>query len=134
MAENRGKEKHVIFSSEVERILLEIQEEKGLRSLNSTLEFLVKDYANNRNIADAVAAKVTDELSKILTRIRLGTNTADINSQITIELLNSIIYQFGVKPMTTDFEETPAVSVCRSHVKGKIADMKQKKDSKARGE
>lgn len=134
MAENRGKEKHVIFSPEVERILLEIQEEKGLRSLNSTLEFLVKDYANNRNIADAVSTKVTDALSKVLTRIRLGTNTADINSQITIELLNSIIYQFGVKPMTTDFEETPAVSVCRSHIKGKIADMKQKKDSKARGE
>jgi len=134
MAENRGQQKHVRISPEAEKILVELQNEKGFRSLSSTLEYMILDYENNRNIADAVATKVTDALSKVLTRIRLGTNTADINSQITIELLNSIIYQFGVKPMTTDFEETPAVSVCRSHVKGKIADMKQKKDSKARGE
>lgn len=134
MSERKGQQKHVRFSPEAERILLELQEEKGFRSLNSTLEYIVLDYANNRNIADAVSAKVTDNLSKTLTRIRLGTNTADINSQVIIELLNSIIYQFGVKPMTTTFDETPAVSVCRSHIKGKIADMKQKKDSKSRGE
>lgn len=133
MAENRGKEKHVIFSQEVERILLELQEEKGFRSLNSTLEFLVMDYANNRNIADAVAAKVSEELSKVLTRIRLGTNTADVNSQVIIELLNAIIYQFNVAPMTTQFEETTAVTVSKQYVKSRIAELKQKKDNKARG-
>lgn len=130
MAGNREQQKHVRISPEAEKVLLDIQEEKGLRSLSGTLDYIILDYANNRNIADSVAAKVTESLSKVLTRIRLGTNTADINSQITIELLNSIVYQFGVKPMTTEFEETSAVAVCRSHVKGKIADMKQKKDSK----
>lgn len=69
-------------------------------------------------------------MSKVLTRIRLGTNTADINSQVIIELLNAIIYQFNVAPMTTQFNETVAVTVSRQHIKKKIAEFKQRKDNK----
>lgn len=123
-------EKHIKLSPEAENILMELQKEKGFSSLNRTLEFIITDYENNRNIAKAVSQKVSEDLSKVLTRIRLGTNTADINSQIIIELLNAIVYQFNVAPMTTQFDETTAVTVSRQHVKDKIAAYKQKKDNK----
>lgn len=126
-------EKHIKLSEDANEILLKIQEEKGFTSVNRTLEYIITDYENNRDIAKAVSESVSENLSKVLTRIRLGTNTADINSQIIIELLNAIIYQFNVGPMTTGFEETVAVTVSRQEVKDRIAVLKQKKDDKVKG-
>lgn len=126
-------EKHIKLSEDANEILLKIQEEKGFTSVNRTLEYIITDYENNRDIAKAVSESVSENLSKVLTRIRLGTNTADINSQIIIELLNAIIYQFNVAPMTTGFEETVAVTVSRQEVKDRIAVLKQKKDDKVKG-
>lgn len=123
-------EKHIKLSPEAENILLELQKEKGFTSLNRTLEFMITDYKNNCNIAKSVSKTVTEDLSKVLTRIRLGTNTADINSQVIIELLNAIVYQFNVEPMTTQFNETATVMVSRQHIKEKIAAYKQRKDNK----
>lgn len=123
-------EKHIKLSEESEKILLDIQKEKGFSSLNRTLEYMITDYANNRNIAKKVSENVTDSLSKTLTRIRLGTNTADVNSQVIIELLNAIIYQFNVAPMTTELNETSTVKVSRQRVKDRIALFKQRKDNK----
>lgn len=123
-------EKHIKLSPEAENILLKIQKEKGFTSVNRTLEFIINDYENNSNIAETVSKRVSEDMSKVLTRIRLGTNTADINSQVIIELLNAIIYQFNVAPMTTQFNETVAVTVSRQHIKKKIAEFKQRKDNK----
>lgn len=124
-------EKHIKLSQEAEGVLLKIQKEKGFSSINRTLEFIITDYENNCNVAETVSKKVTEDLSKVLTRIRLGTNTADVNSQIIIELLNAIVYQFNVAPMTTQMDETTAVKISRQSIKDKIAGFKQRKDNKA---
>lgn len=123
-------EKHIKLSEESEKILLDIQKEKGFSSLNKALEYMITDYANNRNIAKTVSESVTESLNKTLTRIRLGTNTADVNSQVIIELLNAIIYHFNVEPMTTELNETSTVKVSRQRVKDRIALFKQRKDNK----
>lgn len=122
-------QKHIKISKEAEKILLDIQQEKGFSSVNKTLEYIIQDYEANRNIAQTVTKEVSEHLSRMLTRIRLGTTAADINSQIIIELLNAIIYQFNVAPMTTQFDETAAVTVSRQQVKDRIAAFKQKKDN-----
>lgn len=122
-------QKHIKISKEVEKILMDIQQEKGFSSVNKTLEYIIQDYESNRNIARTVTKEVSEHLSRILTRIRLGTTAADINSQVIIELLNAIIYQFNVAPMTTQLDETAAVTVSRQQVKDRIAAFKQKKDN-----
>lgn len=121
---------HVRFSEEAEKVIREIQEEQNLNSLNKTLEFIVLDYDRNRNIADTVSKKVTENLDKILTRIRLGTRTADINSQIIVEMLNAIAMQFDVKPMTTEYGNSTVYEVSSDYVKNKIAKYKQNTDQK----
>lgn len=126
-------EKHIKLSQDAENILLRIQKEKGFPSVNKTLEFIITDYENNQKIAENVSKNVSENLEKVLTRIRLGTNSADINSQIIIELLNAIVYQFNVAPMTTKFDETTALAVSRQCVKDRIAAFKQHKDDKAKG-
>lgn len=126
-------EKHIKLSQDAEKILLRIQKEKGFSSVNKTLEFIITDYENNQKIAENVSKNVSENLEKVLTRIRLGTNSADINSQVIIELLNAIVYQFNVAPMTTKFDETTALTVSRQCVKDRIAAFKQRKDDKAKG-
>lgn len=123
-------DKHIKLSDEAAEIISNIQIEKGLASWNRALEFLVMDYANNCDVAEKVSKKVSEDLSKVLTRIRLGTTTADINSQVIIELLNAMIYQFNVEPMTTDYVQTTAVETSKKYVRNKIAKAKQNKDQK----
>ena len=123
-------DKHIKLSKEATEMVSKVQSEKGYMSWNKALEFIVMDYENNCNVAEKVSKKVLEDLSKILTRIRLGTTTADINSQVIIELLNAIIYQFNVEPMTTDYVQTTAVETSKKHVRNKIAKAKQNKDQK----
>ena len=122
-------DKHIKLSDEAAKVVSKIQNEKGY-SWNKALEFIIMDYENNCNVAEKVSKKVLEDLSKVLTRIRLGTTTADINSQVIIELLNAIIYQFNVEPMTTDYVQTTAVETSKKHVRNKIAKAKQNRDQK----
>lgn len=122
-------EKHIKLSDEAGQVVTRVQNERDL-SWNKALEYLVMDYDRNCNVAEAVSKRVTADLNKILTRIRLGTTTADINSQVIIELLNALIYQFNVEPMTTDYVQTTAVEISKKFVRNKIAKAKQNKDQK----
>lgn len=126
-------QKHINLSDGAVEIVKKYKEKNQCKSFNDALELLIRDQERNSNIADEVSNRVTDNLNKILTRIRLGTNTADINSQVIIEILNSIVHQFDVKPMTTKFEETTTVRISREEVKEKIAYYKQLKDHKNTG-
>ena len=121
-------EKHIKLSDDAEIILKKIQKENNISSINKTIEFILFDYENNKNISQVVSEKVTEDLYKILTRIRISTNASDINTQVILEVLNSIAYQFNVKPMTTEFAETTTMSVSKKYVKEKIATFKQRKD------
>jgi len=63
--------------------LKKIIKEHSQSSENNTTKFLAKEIADG----------VCENLDKLLTRVRLGVNNADKNSQIIIELLNSIYAQ-----------------------------------------
>lgn len=123
-------ETHIRLSGESERVVQEVQKEKGFSSCNKTLEYIITEYGKNKSIAGEVSERVAADLDKVLTRIRLGTNTADINSQIIVEMLNAIAYQFDVRPMTTEYGATTVFEVSRDFVKGKIAKYKQNRDQK----
>ena len=123
-------EKHIKLSREAAQILSDIQKEKHLRSTSSAIEYIINEYKHNNNLTQRISEQITEDLSKTLIRIRLGTNTADINSQIIIELLNAIIFKLDADPLITAYQETPAVTVSREYVRGKIANYKQNKDQK----
>ncbi len=60
--------------------LKKIIQEHSQASVNDATSFLIKEIADG----------VCENLSKLLTRTRLGINNADKNSQIIIELLNGV--------------------------------------------
>ena len=75
-------------------------------------------------LADAVAQAVEKRLEKILTRIRLGTNNADRNSEVMLLALNHLMY-YGVK-VPAD-EETPAMRHYKETVADRIKAFRTKK-------
>ena len=81
-----------------------------------------------RYITEVVTKHLHEVLKEELTKIRLGTNSADKNTQMLIEFMNGIYeheqYQ-GV--CTTDIAETEATKHIREVVEEKIAHKRQKK-------
>jgi hypothetical protein len=84
---------------------------------------------------DDIAAAVYARLNKDLVRIRLGTNNADKNSQILIELLNVLAIHHDLKTsFATDVDEhkSGALRKAEADVQSRIDHYKQRKDDRSR--
>ena len=67
----------------------------------------------------------------MFTRLRLGVTTADKNSQVMLEILNSIILNLSMDKMyDTDILESNIVKESKDTVKNRIEKYKQLKDNK----
>ena len=90
-----------------------VKKEHNLRSLSQAVDYIVQQERKNDNVdvlADRILEKLKDKYENMFTRIRLGVNTADKNSQIMIEILNSMIYSLGVNQCyDTDIIKTDVV-------------------------
>lgn len=126
MSDKKGK--LINFSSQSIELVERYQKEHGCKNFTSALEQLIQDYYKNEDLETRISNKVSSDLYKVLTRIRLGSTSADINTQVIVEILNSIALSFEVQPMTTGVEEHRAVSIAKNYVREKIAKKKQKKD------
>ena len=63
-----------------------------------------------------------------LTKIRLGANSADKNSQILIEYMNGLFFHHGFDGlMTTDLQELDSTKVAKEAVEKRIANQRQKR-------
>lgn len=113
-----------------------VKKEHNLRSLSQAVDYIVQKERENDNVdvlADRILEKLKDKYENMFTRIRLGVNTADKNSQIMIEILNSMIYSLGVNQCyDTDIIKTDVVRDSENIIKNRIAHYKQIKDSKSK--
>lgn len=71
---------------------------------------------------------MTEELSKTLTRIRLGTNNADRNSEVILLALNQLLACSTFKAYVE--KETPQMTMAKGIVKERIENFRQKKINK----
>lgn len=112
------KEKHHL-TYDIEALELILDEHK---------EFLLAD-----NIAETVIKKLDTKYSNLFTRLRMGVRTADLNSQILIEMINSICSCEQLKSLSytpSDILPSPILSDSTSYIKTKIANYKQKIDNR----
>lgn len=116
--------------------LKEIKLKTNARSISAALGTVVNEHrAGSGDQVNAVADKVIEKLDEkyrnIFTRIRLGTSTADKNSQIILEILNSMILNQGLTlTYDTDTVESDIVREGKDIVKKRIENYKQRKDSR----
>lgn len=79
-------------------------------------------------ITSAVTNNLHSVLKQELTKIRLGANSADRNTQILIELFNGLLFHEGLDNiMPTTVEEMEGIKTARQVVDTRISHMRQKK-------
>jgi len=108
------------FGNMSETLDVILQEHKELKKNNWNLQY----------ITHTVATRVNETISNELNRVRLGTNNADRNTQILIELLQGFMQMQNIEHiMTTDMHKPVFLTDAESLVQEKITMMKQRKDS-----
>ena len=127
--------KYFVLSVEHAEYLEQIKKEHHLKYEIEALETILDEH-KNFILADHIAQTVVNTLEKkydnLFTRLRLGVRTSDINSQILIEMLNSVCSseQMSSLPYTpSDLLPSPIFSDSASYIKSKIANYKQKSDN-----
>lgn len=101
--------------------------ENGM-STTAALEKIIvehKQYYNGliETLSDRVIEKYNAKYEDLFTRLRLGTNAADRNAQIILEVLNSQLFYSAEKDMetvSTDIIKTPILAGAEEAVKKRI--------------
>ncbi len=102
-------------------------------SKTKALETIIQQHSelkseSSKIFANLVSETVYEKLKKDLTRIRLGSNNADRNSQVTIELLQGMYAHFDIlECITTDVLELNGLKQAKETVKKRIEAFRQKK-------
>ncbi len=106
---------------------------KNSISKTKALQIILKEHAelkseSTKTFANLVSETVYEKLKKDFTRIRLGSNNSDKNSQITIELLHGMYAFFDITQcITTADLELNGLKQARETVKKRIEAFRQKK-------
>lgn len=129
------KTRQITLSEDTDNYLNEYMEEHGIRFPGEAMARICKEHEQRENaqwsvqyIAEAVAKKFKEVFAQELNRIRVGTNSADKNSQIIIELLNGIYFFENYKDLiTTSIQEMDGVKTAKQEVHERISNQRQKK-------
>lgn len=131
--ENKVNKKYrqVYLSDEDVEYIENFGRENHIRK-SAAMSVIINEHRNKEPINPSLIAKaIREELSPELTRIRLASNTADRNSQVIIEILNTIILNLEIiTPTLTNELESPTVSAAKEKIKADIERYKQIKDDK----
>lgn len=128
---------HITMKDETLAYVDEYKRDHELGSRSETVEEIIKRYQEGQPSQMQVLAKeivkvLYEEHGKEQTRIRMAATTADINSQVIIEILNSILYTMQTEQyFPTEEMKSEVVSQAEIAVRGRIARYKVMRDSKA---
>lgn len=120
----------------IDRELNEISNATGKTKTAIIEEALLQYFKSSKQneyekIADTILGKFDEKYSAYQTRIRLGVRTAEINSQVMMEVLNTLLLLKGTQRSAfTSIQEaeSPVIAAAKNTVKEKIEKAKQKKD------
>lgn len=117
---------------------IELLSEKTGKSRQDIVEDAILKYLEDRNknieydkLADQILDKWEMRYAAFLTGLRMSTRNADRNSQIMLEVMNSILLLDGYKEdafTPSGRMESPIIKQAREYIKEKIALAKQRKD------
>ncbi|EJR58067.1 MULTISPECIES: hypothetical protein [Bacillus] len=127
--------RQVTMDQETEDYIKDYMEEHGIRYTGEAMGRICKEHEAAKNtewslnyITEVVSKNLHDVLKSELTKIRLGANSADRNTQILIELLNGYFFLEGVDSLiTTDKQEMGSVKIAKEVVAERISNARQKR-------
>lgn len=127
--------RQVTMDQETEDYIKDYMEEHGIRYTGEAMGRICKEHEAAKNtewslnyITEVVSKNLHDVLKSELTKIRLGSNSADRNTQVLIELLNGYFFLEGVDSIiTTDKQEMESVKMAKKTVEERISHARQKR-------
>ncbi|MFP7224796.1 hypothetical protein SFC42_17045 [Priestia filamentosa] len=127
----------VAVDEETRTYIQTYREEHNIRYTGDAIARICKEHEISKNqewslkyISEVVSQNLHEVLKKELTKIRLGTNAADKNSQILIELLNGIFFnksELGTGFIPTSVQEVEPIRIAKEEVEKRIAHQRQKR-------
>lgn len=111
-----------------------IKKERNCGSFSEALDLIIKEHQEAEPQEELIANKVMEKLNsehfEMLGRLRRNINAADYNSQVILEVLNTLIISLEI-PQAYSIKEikAKALTTAEDEVKKKIAYLKQVKDS-----
>lgn len=127
--------RQVTMDQETEDYINDYMEEHGIRYTGEAMGRICKEHEAAKNtewslnyVTEVVSKNLHVVLKSELTKIRLGANSADRNTQILIELLNGYFFLEGVDSLiTTDKQEMGSVKIAKEVVAERISHARQKR-------
>ncbi|MGE7875570.1 hypothetical protein [Bacillus paramycoides] len=127
--------RQVTMDQATEDYIKDYMEEHGIRYTGEAMGRICKEHEAAKStewslnyITEVVSKNLHDVLKSELTKIRLGSNSADRNTQILIELLNGYFFLEGVDSIiTTDKQEMESVKMAKKTVEERISHLRQKR-------
>ncbi|MED1116129.1 hypothetical protein [Bacillus paramycoides] len=125
----------VSLSENVHHYVQEYMEENNITHPGDAISKICMEHQASKNtewslnyISEVVSKNLHDILKSELTKIRLGANSADRNTQVLIELLNGYFFLEGVDSIiTTDKQEMESVKMAKKTVEERISHLRQKR-------
>ncbi|MEC2394020.1 hypothetical protein BK709_09160 [Bacillus thuringiensis serovar shandongiensis] len=125
----------ITLDEETDTYIKDYMEEHNIRYNGEAIVRICREHQTSKNtewslnyISEIVSKNLHDVLKSELTKIRLGANSADRNTQILIELLNGYFFLEGVDSLiTTDKQEMGSVKIAKEVVAERISHARQKR-------
>ncbi|WP_377911148.1 hypothetical protein [Bacillus songklensis] len=111
------------------------EEEHKIRFPGEAIAHICKEHKEGKSnawslkyISEVVTKNIQEVFKDELTKIRLGANSADKNTQILIELMNGLFFHYSINGLiTTSIQEMDGVTTAKEEVKKRIAHQRQKR-------
>ena len=115
-------------------ILKKLQEELKLSSGSQVINYLLKQAAEQPAMEEKIAIAVRKELEENYLskeRIRWGVQTAEQNSMIILDVLNTLLHKEKLSTcIDIDFAPSPVIEQSKELIKRRIHYFKQKSDER----
>ncbi|GFZ69166.1 hypothetical protein P4629_26335 [Priestia aryabhattai] len=125
----------ITLDKETDQYIQDYMAEHKLRFPGEAIMDICKKYREEKKkewsldyITETVSENLNDALKSELKKIRLGTNSADKNTQILIEFMNGLYFHHGYRGiMTTDLQELEETKLAKKVVSERIVNQRQKR-------
>ncbi|KML24156.1 hypothetical protein [Priestia aryabhattai] len=125
----------ITLDKETDQYIQDYMAEHKLRFPGEAIMDICKKYREEKKkewsldyITETVSENLNDALKSELKKIRLGTNSADKNTQILIEFMNGLYFHHGYRGiMTTDLQELEETKLAKKVVSERIVNQRHKR-------
>lgn len=125
----------ITLDEETDKYIKSYMDEHKIRFNGEAIARICKEHKEAKTnewslkyITEMVTKNIHDVLKEELTKIRLGSNSADRNTQVLIELMNGLYFHESIEGIiTTSVQEMDAVKTAKKEVEDRISHQRQKK-------